>query len=69
VKHPLRGEMVKAFVVLKEGEHATETELISFCRERLASYKVPRKITFVKELPKSPAGKILKWVLKQQAEQ
>ncbi len=69
VKHPLRGEMVKAFVVLKEGEHATETELISFCRERLASYKVPREITFVKELPKTPAGKVLKWVLKQQAEQ
>ncbi|MCS7265958.1 MAG: long-chain fatty acid--CoA ligase [Armatimonadetes bacterium] len=69
VKHPLRGEMVKAFVVLKEGEQATETELISFCRERLASYKVPREITFVKELPKTPAGKILKWVLKQQAEQ
>ncbi len=69
VKHPLRGEMVKAFVVLKEGEHATETELISFCRERLASYKVPREITFVKELPKTPAGKVLKWVLKQQSEQ
>lgn len=69
VKHPLRGEMVKAFVVLKEGEHATETELISFCRERLAGYKVPREITFVKELPKTPAGKVLKWVLKQQAEQ
>ncbi|MDT7893682.1 MAG: long-chain fatty acid--CoA ligase, partial [Armatimonadota bacterium] len=66
--HPLRGEAVKAFVVLKEGEHATEAELIAFCRERLASYKVPREIEFVKELPKSPAGKILKWVLKQQAE-
>jgi acyl-coenzyme A synthetase/AMP-(fatty) acid ligase len=34
----------------------------------LASYKVPREIEFVKELPKTPAGKILKWVLKQQAE-
>ena len=68
IKHPLRGEAVKAFVVLKEGEHATEAELIAFCRERLASYKVPREIEFVKELPKSPAGKILKWVLKQQAE-
>ncbi len=68
VKHPLRGEAVKAFVVLKEGEHATEAELIAFCREKLASYKVPREIEFVKELPKSPAGKILKWVLKQQAE-
>jgi len=54
--------------VLKEGEHATEAELVAFCRERLASYKVPREIEFVKELPKTPAGKILKWVLKQQAE-
>ncbi len=64
VTHPLRGEMVKAFVVLKEGEQATETELIAFCRERLASYKVPREIEFVKELPKSAVGKILRRELK-----
>lgn len=69
VKHPLRGEIVKAFIVLKEGEQATESEIVAFCRERLAGYKVPRETAFVKELPKSPAGKILKWVLKQQAEQ
>lgn len=69
VKHPLRGEIVKAFIVLKEGEQATESEIVAFCRERLAGYKIPREIVFVKELPKSPAGKILKWVLKQQAEQ
>lgn len=69
VKHPLRGETVKAFVVLKEGEHATEAELIAYCRGKLASYKVPREIEFVKELPKSPAGKVLKWVLKQRVEE
>ncbi len=65
VQHPLRGEMVKAFVVLKEGEQATETELIAFCRERLAGYKVPREIEFVKELPKSAVGKILRRELKR----
>ncbi len=64
ITHPLRGEIVKAFVVLKEGEQATETELIAFCRERLASYKVPREIEFVKELPKSAVGKILRRELK-----
>jgi len=68
VKHPLRGEMVKAFVVLKEGEKATEAELIAFCRERLASYKVPREIEFVKELPKSAVGKILRRELKAREE-
>lgn len=68
VKHPLRGEMLKAFVVLKEGEAATETELIAFCRDRLASYKVPREIEFVSELPKSAVGKILRRELRAKEE-
>lgn len=68
VKHPLRGEMLKAFVVLKEGEAATEAELIAFCRERLASYKVPREIEFVSELPKSAVGKILRRELRAKEE-
>jgi long-chain acyl-CoA synthetase len=68
VHHPLRGEMLKAFVVLKEGEAATETELIAFCRDRLASYKVPREIEFVRELPKSAVGKILRRELRAKEE-
>lgn len=55
-----RGESVKAFVVLKEGQEASAEELIAFCRENLAKYKVPRVIEFRKELPKSAVGKVLR---------
>ena len=58
-----RGETVKAFVVLKEGETATEEEIKEYCRENLARYKVPEFIEFRKELPKSAVGKVLKRVL------
>jgi long-chain acyl-CoA synthetase len=58
-----RGEIVKAFVVLREGENASEEEIIAYCRENLAKYKVPRAVEFRKELPKSTIGKILKRVL------
>jgi len=54
------GESVKALVVLKEGMAATEPEIIDFCKENLASYKKPRTVEFRKELPRSPAGKVLK---------
>jgi long-chain acyl-CoA synthetase len=55
-----RGETVKAFVVLKEGMAATEEELIAFCREQLAPYKVPASVEFRGELPKSTVGKVLR---------
>jgi long-chain acyl-CoA synthetase len=55
-----RGETVKAFVVLKEGESATEEEIIEFCRERMASYRAPRIIEFRDDLPKSMIGKVLR---------
>lgn len=58
-----RGEMVKAYVVLKDGVTATEEELIEFCRQKLARYKVPRAIEFRAELPKNLVGKILRRVL------
>jgi len=60
VPDPYRGETVKAFVVLKEGETATTEEIIAFCRERLAAYKVPRIIMFRDSLPKSSVGKYLR---------
>jgi long-chain acyl-CoA synthetase len=60
VTDPYRGETVKAFVVLKQGETATADELIAFCKERLAAYKVPRRIEFLDALPKSAVGKILR---------
>lgn len=64
-KNKVAGELVKAFVILKEGASATPKELTDFCKERLAHYKVPRKIGFVKEFPVSPAGKILRRELRK----
>jgi len=55
-----RGETIKAFVVPKKGEALTEAEVIAYCREHLAAYKVPRMVAFVEELPKSAVGKILR---------
>jgi long-chain acyl-CoA synthetase len=66
VPDPLKGEAVKAAIVLKEGASATEQEIIDHCREKLAVYKAPAKVDFVKELPKSATGKILKRMLRQQ---
>lgn len=64
-----RGEVVKAFVVLKEGATADEKEIIDFCSERLAKYKVPRKVEFVKELPKTLVGKVLRRRLREETRQ
>jgi long-chain acyl-CoA synthetase len=58
-----KGERVKAYVVLKEGETATEEEIIEFCRENMAPYKVPRYVEFRDELPKTMVGKVLRRVL------
>ena len=49
---------MKVFVVLKEGEMATQEELIEYCKTRLATYKLPTEIEFRKELPKTNVGKI-----------
>jgi len=60
VLEPDKGERVKAFVVLKQGEKATEEEIITFCKENLAPYKVPKYVEFREELPKTSVGKILR---------
>jgi long-chain acyl-CoA synthetase len=56
----LRGEVPVAFVVLAPGKTVTERELITYCRQRLARFKVPRKIEIREQLPKTATGKILK---------
>jgi long-chain acyl-CoA synthetase len=61
----LRGEYVKAYVVLKEGEECTSKELLRYLKERLAIYKLPREIDFVPGLPKNSTGKIMKRWLKE----
>jgi long-chain acyl-CoA synthetase len=58
-----RGETVKAFVVRKPGSSVTEEELVSYCKENLAPYKVPKLLEFRDELPKSAVGKLLRRVL------
>ena len=60
VPHPIKGEEVKAFVVLKPGHTATADELIAFCREQLAPFKVPKTIEFRDTLPKTLIGKVLR---------
>jgi long-chain acyl-CoA synthetase len=60
---PGKGERVKVFVILKEGETATEEEIIKFCEENLAPYKVPRFVEFRQELPMTMVGKVLRRVL------
>jgi long-chain acyl-CoA synthetase len=61
----VKGETVAAFIVRREGSAATEAEVEAFCRERMAAYKVPRRVAFVDAVPKSPTGKILKRVLRE----
>lgn len=60
----LRGEIIKAYVVLKENEHATAEEIRRFATGKLADYKVPRNIEFLEELPKNVLRKVLKRNLK-----
>ncbi len=55
-----RGETVKAYVVLKPGQTATADDIIAFCRERLAAYKVPKLVEFRDTLPKTMIGKVLR---------
>ncbi len=55
-----RGETVKAFVVVRSGESLTAAEIFDFCREKLSAYKVPKRIEFMDDLPKSAVGKILR---------
>ena len=62
---PVRGEAVKAFVVLKVGASADAESLRAICRCKVAAYKVPEAVEFIAALPKSPTGKILKKELRK----
>ena len=55
---------MKVFIVLHDGQSASEDEIISFCREKLTAYKVPKQIEFIKEIPKTNVGKVLRRELK-----
>jgi long-chain acyl-CoA synthetase len=60
IPDPVRGEAVKAYVVLNEGARTTAEELQALCRAAVADYKVPGRVEFIAALPKNPTGKILK---------
>ena len=60
IPHPIKGEEVKAFVVLKPGANATAEQIVAHCRERLAPFKVPKEVEFRDSLPKTLIGKILR---------
>ena len=64
VDDELKGELAKAYVVLKAGAVATEDEIIEFCRGKLAAYKVPRLVQFVDDVPKTSTGKVMRRMLK-----
>ena len=63
-----RGETIKAFVVLEPGKEAMEEEIIAFCREKLAAYKVPKSVEFREDLPKTAIGKVLRKTLREEEE-
>jgi long-chain acyl-CoA synthetase len=60
VTDEIKGELARAYVVLRPGAAATEAELIEFCRPHLAAYKLPRSVRFVPDLPKTSTGKIMR---------
>jgi long-chain acyl-CoA synthetase len=63
--HPVQGEVPKAFINKVEGSKLTELDVVKYCKEQLAHFKVPRKVEFVDEFPLSGTGKILRRVLKE----
>jgi len=67
VPDPRLTEVGMAFLELKEGMSATEEEILAFCKKKIAGFKIPRYVTFVKEFPLTGSGKIQKFKLKEQA--
>ncbi|RJQ74416.1 MAG: long-chain fatty acid--CoA ligase [Desulfobacteraceae bacterium] len=68
IKDPYRGETVKAYIIPKPGEKVGAEEVIAFCKQKLAPYKVPKMVEFRDELPKSAVGKILRKILREEEE-
>ena len=65
VPDEVRGQIAKAFVVLKPGQSVSSEEMIAFCKGKVATYKLPREVVIVNELPRTPTGKLLRRVLRQ----
>lgn len=69
VPDPVMGEEIKAFIVLREGQSATEQELIEHCQQYLAKFKCPKYVEFIDQIPRNPVGKILRKELRQRSAQ
>ena len=61
----VKGELARAYVVLRDGADATEAQIIDYCRPHLAAYKLPRSVRFVADLPKTSTGKIMRRELRK----
>jgi long-chain acyl-CoA synthetase len=66
VSNPVSGEVPVAFVIREEGDELESNAVIGYCKEKMAHFKVPRKVRFVTELPLSAVGKVLKRKLREQ---
>lgn len=67
--HPTRGEIIKAYVVPRDGETIQPGEIVAFCRQKLANYKAPREVEIRSELPKTLVGKVLRRALREEEAQ
>ena len=65
VPDEFKGELAKAYVVLRPGTTATRDDLVAHCREHLAAYKIPRAVQFVDDVPITASGKIMRRLLKE----
>jgi acyl-CoA synthetase (AMP-forming)/AMP-acid ligase II len=59
------GETLRAFIVVRDGHTLSADDVVSYCREGLADFKRPRRVSFVAELPRNPTGKLLKRELRE----
>jgi len=66
--HPVKGEFIKAYVVLTMGCQATPRDIIDFCNDNLSAYMVPKEVAIRADLPKSMIGKVLRRALKEEEE-
>lgn len=66
VPHPLKGQLVKSFIITKPGRNVTEEQIVEYCRGRLSSYKIPKIIEFVSSFPRSVTFKVLKRKLRKE---
>ncbi|XPV75926.1 MAG: long-chain-fatty-acid--CoA ligase [Desulfovibrio sp.] len=66
IPHKSRGEIIKVYIVLEPNQELSKSDVISYCREKLANYKIPRQVEFREDLPKTMVGKVLRRALREE---